>query len=58
MPIGYRYFNKAGYNLIEDMKGVNPQKLQMDICGINKKHKLELTNPTVAEVGEWLEKLC
>lgn len=51
-------FYKAGYNLIEDMKGVNPQKLQMDICGINKKYKLELTNPTVAEVGEWLEKLC
>lgn len=51
-------FYKAGYNLVEDMKGVNPQKLQMDICGINKKYKLELTNPTVAEVGEWLEKLC
>ena len=28
---------KAGYNLVEDMKGVNPQKFQMDICGINKK---------------------
>lgn len=51
-------FYKAGYNLVEDMKGINPQKLQMDICGINKKYKLELTNPTVAEVGEWLEKLC
>jgi lysyl-tRNA synthetase class 2 len=51
-------FYKAGYNLIEDMKGVNPQKLQMDICGINKKYKLGLTNPTVAEVGEWLEKIC
>jgi lysyl-tRNA synthetase class 2 len=50
-------FYKAGYNLIEDMKGVNPQKLQMDICGINKKYKLGLTNPTVAEVGEWLEKI-
>lgn len=51
-------FYKAGYNLIEDMKGVNPQKLQMDICGINKKYKLGLTNPTVAEVGEWLDKIC
>ena len=27
------------------MKEVNPQKLHMDICGINKKYKLELTNP-------------
>ena len=26
---------KAGYNLVSDMKDVNPQKLHMDICGIN-----------------------
>ena len=38
---------KAGYNLVSDMKDVNPQKLHMDICGINKKYKLELANPTV-----------
>ena len=31
---------KAGYNLVSDMKDVNPQKLHMDICGINKKYKL------------------
>ena len=37
---------KAGYNLVSDMKDVNPQKLHMDICGINKKYKLELANPT------------
>ena len=37
---------KAGYDLVSDMKEVNPQKLHMDICGINKKYKLELTNPT------------
>ncbi|WP_290377496.1 lysine--tRNA ligase, partial [uncultured Bacteroides sp.] len=35
---------KAGYNQVSDMKDVNPQKLHMDICGINKKYKLELTN--------------
>ena len=45
---------KAGYNLVEDMKQVNPQKLHMDICGLNKKYKLELTNPTVKEVEEWI----
>lgn len=44
---------KAGYNLVSDMKDVNPQKLHMDICGINKKYKLELANPTVNEVADW-----
>ena len=48
---------KAGYNLVSDMKEVNPQKLHMDICGINKKYKLELTNPTVNEVQEWIGKI-
>nr|WP_320039629.1 lysine--tRNA ligase [uncultured Bacteroides sp.] len=48
---------KAGYNLVEDMKGVNPQKFQMDICGINKKYKLELSNPSVNTVTEWINKL-
>lgn len=48
---------KAGYNLVADMEGVNPQKVHMDICGINKKYKLELTNPTVKEVEEWINKI-
>ena len=48
---------KAGYNLVSDMKDVNPQKLHMDICGINKKYKLELTNPSVNDVTEWINKL-
>ena len=48
---------KAGYNIVADMKDVNPQKLHMDICGINKKYKLELTNPTVNEVADWVEKI-
>ena len=48
---------KAGYNLVSDMKDVNPQKLHMDICGVNKKYKLELPNPTVAEVTEWQSKI-
>ena len=48
---------KAGYNLVEDMKGVNPQKLHQDICGINKKFKLELKNPSVAEVAEWISRI-
>ncbi|MCD7972990.1 MAG: lysine--tRNA ligase [Candidatus Azobacteroides sp.] len=47
-------FQKAGYLLVEDMKDVNPQKLHQDICGINKKYKLELANPTVEEVTGWV----
>ena len=48
---------KAGYNLVSDMKDVNPQKLHMDICGINKKYKLDLANPTVNEVADWVGRI-
>lgn len=48
---------KAGYKLVADMQGVNPQKVHMDICGVNKKYKLELKNPSVDEVAAWIEKL-
>ena len=47
----------AGYNLVSDIKDVNPQKLHMDICGINKKYKLELANPTVNEVADWVGRI-
>ena len=30
-------------------------KLQQEICGINKKYKLELTNPSVDDVKAWVE---
>ena len=36
---------KAGYNLVSDMKDVNPQKLHMDICGITVSYT-HLTLPT------------
>ena len=48
---------KAGDHLVSDMKDVNPQKLHMDICGINKKYKLELANPTVNEVADWVGRI-
>lgn len=48
---------KAGYNLVDDMKDVNPQKLHQDICGVNKKYKLELANPSVNDVTEWIKRL-
>ncbi|MCD7902138.1 MAG: lysine--tRNA ligase [Bacteroides sp.] len=48
---------KAGYNTVEEMKDVNPQKLHQDISGINKKYKLELSSISVNDVTEWIKKL-
>ena len=47
-------FNKAGYNLASDIKELNPQKLQMDVCGINKKYKLGYTHPSVDDFALWI----
>ena len=48
---------KAGYNLVQDMKGVNPQKIQQDIVEVNKKYNLGLTAPSVNDVSLWVEKI-
>ncbi len=48
---------KAGYNKVSDLAGVNPQKAHQEICGVNKKFKLGLTAPSVAEVTEWIAKV-
>ena len=47
---------KAGYYEVKSLKEVNPNKLHQEICGLNKKLKLELTNPTPNEVKSWTEK--
>ncbi len=47
--------NKCGYYLVSDIKEVNPQKLQMDACGVNKKYKLGYDNPKVDEFAAWIE---
>ena len=47
--------NKCGYYLVSDIKDVNPQKLQMDVCGVNKKYKLGYDNPKVEEFAKWIE---
>lgn len=47
---------KAGYNLVADLVGANPQKVQQEICGLNKKFKLGLVNPKVEEIAAWIEK--
>ena len=47
--------NKCGYYLIQDIKEVNPQKLQMDVCGVNKKYKLGYENPKLDIFAKWIE---
>ena len=48
-------FNKAGYYLVSDIKEVKAQKLQMDVCGVNKKYKLGLENPKVDEFQGYID---
>jgi lysyl-tRNA synthetase class 2 len=48
---------KAGYLTVESLKELAPGKFHQELCGLNKKHKLELTNPTQEQVKDWLEKI-
>ena len=48
---------KCGYHLVESLRGVNPQKIQMQIGEVIKKYKLEITKPSVDKVAEWLNQL-
>ena len=45
---------KAGFTTIDKLKEANPNKLHQTICGLNKKHKLELQNPSADDVRAWL----
>jgi lysyl-tRNA synthetase class 2 len=46
---------KMGYKTLSKLKEVDkPAKLHQELCGFNKKNKLELTNPTQDEVKEWI----
>jgi lysyl-tRNA synthetase class 2 len=47
---------KSGYLTVEKLKEAKPGKLHNTICGLNKKHKLGLTNPSLDEVKSWLNK--
>lgn len=46
---------KMGYLTVDAMKKVSPGKLFNDMCGMNKKHKLGLTNPSADDVKKWIE---
>jgi lysyl-tRNA synthetase, class II len=48
---------KAGYLIVENLKGIAPGKLHQELCGLNKKHKLQLTNPTLDQVSAWVANL-
>jgi len=45
---------KAGILTVSQLVGVNPGKLFQDLCGINKKFKLELKNPGQDEIKAWI----
>lgn len=44
---------KAGYNLVTDLKDVNPQKVQQQIGEIIKKYKLDIQKPSVQDITDW-----
>ena len=45
---------KLGFITVNKLKEANPNKLHQDLCGMNKKHKLGLTNPKPEDVKKWL----
>ncbi len=46
---------KAGVLTVVALKPLNPNKLFQDLCGVNKKNKLGLTNPKPEDVAAWVE---
>ncbi len=52
-----KVFPQIGIKSLKALKNIKPGKLHQDLCGFNKKNKLNLTNPTLEEVEKWLEDL-
>ena len=48
---------KIGFHRVEQLKEVKAGKLFNDLCGMNKKEKLGLTNPSQEDVKNWLTQL-
>jgi Lysyl-tRNA synthetase (class II) len=46
---------KLGLVTVDSMKKMSPGKLFNDMCGMNKKYKLGLVNPTADDVKKWVE---
>ncbi|MEM7655140.1 MAG: lysine--tRNA ligase [Bacteroidota bacterium] len=45
---------KSGTMTVEMLSEANPNKLHQELCGINKKYKLGLKNPSKDEVTAWV----
>ncbi|MBN2481440.1 MAG: lysine--tRNA ligase [Bacteroidales bacterium] len=46
---------KLGYNTMEQIGNVkNPGKMHQELCGYNKKNKLQLQNPSLDDVKRWI----
>ena len=45
--------NKVGISTVAELVEANPNKLFNDVCGMRKKMKLEIENPTIDEVKGW-----
>ena len=45
---------KAGYLTAASLADAAPGKLHQELCGLNKKHKLGLKNPSQDEVAQWV----
>ncbi len=46
---------KAGILTVEALSSATAGKLHQELCGINKKYKLELKNPSLDDVNAWIE---
>jgi lysyl-tRNA synthetase class 2 len=46
---------KVGITTAEQLSLANPNKLFNDVCGLRKKLKLDLKNPSIEEVKSWVE---
>ena len=46
---------KVGVNTIEGLKEQAPNKFHQQVCGMRKKLKLEIKNPTIENVKSWIE---
>ncbi len=46
---------KLGFDMVDKLKGQNPNKLHQDLCGYNKKNKLGLANPAKEDVENWVK---
>ena len=47
---------KAGYLTVSSLAEAQPCKLHQELCGINKKYKLNLANLTIDEISAWIER--